>query len=77
MGSFRSEDMDEMWTAKMLGHMEGRIVCAMIKVGKFMCIKKRERFMQDLCLNIKDISVKLVCNITNSYDSAKTFLIGV
>ena len=55
----------------MLGHMEERIVCATIKVGKFMCIKKRETFLQDHDINMKDVSAKLVCNITNSCDSAK------
>ena len=63
--------MDESGTTKMLGHMEGRIVCAAIKVGKFKRIKKRERFMQDLGFDMKDVSTKLVHNITDSYDSAK------
>ena len=44
------KEMDERGAAKMLGHMEGRIVCAAIKVRKFMCIERRERFMQDLGL---------------------------
>ena len=65
------KDMDERGTAKMLGYMEGRIVCAAIKVGKFMCIKRRERFMQDLGIDMNDMSAELVCNITDSYDSAK------
>ena len=47
------EDMDERGTAKMLGHMEGRIVCAAIKVVKFMRIEKRERFMQDHGFDIR------------------------
>ena len=55
----------------MLGHMEGIIVCATIKVGKFMCIERRESFMQDLGIDMKDVSAKLLCNITNSYDSVK------
>ena len=63
--------MDERGTIKTLGHMERRIVCATIKVGKFMRIEKRERFMQDLGFNMKDVSAVLVCNITDSYDSAK------
>ena len=63
--------MDERGTAKTLGHMEGRIVCAAIKVGKFMRIKKREKFMQDLGFNTKDVSAVLVHNIIDSYDSAK------
>ena len=63
--------MDERGTAKTLGHMEGRIVCATIKVGKFMHIEKREKFMQDLGFNMKDVSTVLVHNITDSYDSAK------
>ena len=64
-------DMDERGTAKMLGHMEGRIVCATFKVGKFMRIDRWERFMQVLGVYIKDMSVKLVQNIASSYDSAK------
>ena len=65
------KDMDERGTAKMLGHMEGIIECAAIKVRKFMHIKRRERFMQDLGFDMKDMSAKLVHNITNSYDSTK------
>jgi len=65
------EDMDERGTAKALGHMVGRIVCAAIKVGKFMRIERRERFMQDLSLDMKNVSAELVRNIIDSYDSAK------
>ena len=42
-----------------------------IKVGKFMCIERRERFMQDLGADIDNISAELVRNITDSNDSAK------
>ena len=36
------------------------------------CIsKKRERFIEDLGINIKDVSAKLVHNIINLYDSGK------
>ena len=52
------KDMDERGTAKMLGHKEGSIVCAANKAGKFMCIKKKERLMQDLSMDMKDVFVK-------------------
>ena len=51
--------------------MEGRIVCAAIKVGKFMRVERQERFMQDLSLDMKNVSAELVRNIIDSYDSAK------
>ena len=39
----------------MLGHLEGRIVFANIKAGKFMHIEKWERLMQDLSMDMKDV----------------------
>ena len=44
------EDMDKRGAAKTLGHMEGRIVCAAIKVGKFMRIEKGRNLCRTLVL---------------------------
>ena len=46
-------------------------MCVAIEAGKFMHIKKRERFMQDLSLDMRNIFAELLRNIIDFYDSAK------
>ena len=52
--------MDELGTTRTLGHIEVRLVSAMMKRGKFMHIKRRERFMQDLGVDKNNITAELV-----------------
>ena len=59
------EDMDEGGATRTFGCIEGRLVSAM--VGKLICIKRREKFMQDLGVDINNISAELISNISNSY----------
>ena len=51
------EDMDERGTIKTVGHMEGRIVCAVIKLGKFMRIERWERFMHVPMLTLSQVTL--------------------
>ena len=68
---FNLEDVNKRGTTRTLVQVKGRLVCAIFKGEKFMCIKCREEFLQDLGTNDKDILEKLVHNITVSYPSAK------
>ena len=63
--------MDERETTNSLGHLEGRLVSAAIKVGKFMHIECRDEFMQHLGVKEKGISADLVHDVIDCYESVK------